>query len=52
LLSQALAPKELKKSYNVEKYSFFRKENADLSRKHIEIVGFSTKKLPSGLFLV
>jgi hypothetical protein len=27
----------------VGKYSIFRKENADLCRKHIEIVGFSTK---------
>jgi hypothetical protein len=52
LFSQPLAPEELKTFYKVEKYLLFRKENAGLSRKHIEIVGFSTKKTPRGQFLV
>lgn len=50
LLSQVLAPAELKTSYKVEKYLFFRKENADLSRKHIEIIGFSTKNCLTAYF--
>ena len=49
-LSQALVPAKLKKSYKIEKYSFFYKENVNLGRKHIEMVGFSTKNCPPAYF--